>query len=307
MLGQSILSFYLTVLDKIKYSHKVQRYISACVIGLALAKLTDSGILAFVSEGSAHINIKEVARGKAPAISNSEVDILSIIGGPLYVPVPPAEDPKKEVKEEGEVAPQINYTLTGTLAGHPSFASAVLKLLGGENNGKTKEYFIGSRVGQDRIVWIGRNYINIRRNGQKATLKVGENAFEVIDKKLKEAQTIPKTDGAPAAVISKTVSRQDVLNLMKGNASAIYRGASFGPDLRNGKIIGYKIHKVKPGHIFFRLGARSGDIVRKVNGFELNDTERMFELWKSIKTAPKVDLELERRGKLLNYNFTIVN
>ena len=108
--------------------------------------------------------------------------------------------------------------------------------------------------------------------------------------------------------INKTISRQDVVNMMKGNASSIYEGgASFGPDLKDGKIIGYKIHRVEPNHLFFKLGARSGDVVRRVNGFELNDTERMFELWKSIKTAPSVNLQLERNGKLHTYNFNIIN
>ena len=123
----------------------------------------------------------------------------------------------------------------------------------------------------------------------------------------KNAELLAAGASMGGSAINKTISRQDVVNMMKGNASSIYKGASFGPDLKDGKITGYKIHRVKPNHLFFKLGARSGDVVRRVNGFELNDTERMFELWKSIKTAPSVNLQLERNGKLHTYNFNIIN
>ena len=70
---------------------------------------------------------------------------------------------------------------------------------------------------------------------------------------------------------------------------------------------GYKIHRVKPDHIFYDLGARSGDIIKNVNGFDLADTEKMFELWKSIKTAPRVTIDLIRGGKPVKYDFHIRN
>ena len=84
-------------------------------------------------------------------------------------------------------------------------------------------------------------------------------------------------------------------------------GAQFGPHLVNGRIEGYKIARVNDDHVFAKLGARSGDIIRKVNGYALSDTERMLDLWKAIRTAPEVKIELEREGKTITYDFQIRN
>ena len=92
-----------------------------------------------------------------------------------------------------------------------------------------------------------------------------------------------------------------------GNPAKIYEGAQFGPHLVNGKIEGYKIARVNDDHVFAKLGAKSGDIIKKVNGYGLNDTERMLDLWKAIKTAPAVKIELERDGKQITYDFQIRN
>ena len=297
-LWNTVSAFYLIVLDKIKYSPRTLHYMSACAVGIGLARLIDSGILAYISLREDHALAKDSIRRQHSVVSHNDVDVLSMIGGSIYTTAPAVTESPEDSKS------QINYSLVGTLEGHPSFASAVIQILEGDQ--PTKEYLIGSKIGQDTIAWIGRGYITVRRNGKKIKIKVGQNALEVIQKKAEQIANLANLNN-PSATINKTISRQDVLNIMKGNASSIYQGASFGPDLKNGKIIGYKIHRVKPTHIFFKLGARNGDVVRKMNGFELNDTERMFELWKSIKTAGNVNLELERNGKLLTYNFRIIN
>jgi general secretion pathway protein C len=55
------------------------------------------------------------------------------------------------------------------------------------------------------------------------------------------------------------------------------------------------------------LGARGGDIIKRVNGMPLNDTEKMLEIWGSVKSATKITIDLERSGKILTYEFLIRN
>ena len=38
-----------------------------------------------------------------------------------------------------------------------------------------------------------------------------------------------------------------------------------------------------------------------------DDTERMLDLWKAVKTAPEIKIEIERDGKTITYDFQIRN
>jgi general secretion pathway protein C len=89
--------------------------------------------------------------------------------------------------------------------------------------------------------------------------------------------------------------------------NVIYKDARFGPHLVDGKIEGYKLYQVARSHIFYSLGARGGDIIKRVNGMPLNDTEKMLEIWGSVKSATKITIDLERSGKILTYEFLIRN
>ena len=160
------------------------------------------------------------------------------------------------------------------------------------------------------VISIAQEYIWIRMGQGRYKLKIGQSTTDLAQQ---PAAADPNAAAAPAAaagggqVISKVISREEVNKNILGNPAKIYEGAQFGPHLVNGKIEGYKIARVNDDHVFAKLGAKSGDIIRKVNGYGLNDTERMLDLWKAIKTAPSVKIELERDGKQITYDFQIRN
>ena len=290
----TLLGYLYITIDMLKESPRTLYYVVAVIVGLGLARLTDASILAYVmlSQQKEAFQVKSVKKKFRSILPNSNnVDSLSIIGGPVFSHAPVME-------ETGEpVEAQFDYTVLGTITGHPSFASVVVKLLGGKIRG-TKEYTMGGKIGSDVVAWIGREYIIVRRGEQKIKIKVGQNALAISQ----ESTKVKKNKNS----LKQTISRQDASRLLK-NPAAIYKNASFGPVLEKGQITGYKIFKVNSSHIFHKLGARGGDIIRKVNGFELNDTERMFELWKSMKTTSNVAIDLERNGKILQYDLKITN
>lgn len=235
---------------------------------------------------------------------NQNLDPTSIVGGILFPNASVAAQVAGTPENTG--VEDVKFKLLGTLEGDPSFARAVLEVQA--NPVMTKEYGTGAKIGLTRIAYIGREHIWIKRNGQRLKIKVGESTEEVLQKAA-EAPAPTQSDAAAASgeTITKVISREEINKTILGNPAEIYKGAAFGPLVENGKITGYKIHKVVDSHVFYKLGARPGDILRKVNGYGLSDTERMFELWKSIKTAPAVQVELERNGKTLKYDFQIRN
>ena len=106
--------------------------------------------------------------------------------------------------------------------------------------------------------------------------------------------------------MAKTISREAVRKILRGDVAGIFAGG-FGPYVVNGKVSGYKIHQIAPDHVFAVLGAQNGDIVRRVNGYELNDFERMLDIWREVPTMNEVKIEIIRDGKNIVYDFQIRN
>ncbi|EIE01618.1 general secretion pathway protein GspC [Leptospira licerasiae] len=190
--------------------------------------------------------------------------------------------------------------VTGTLSGHWSFARVTILEKGKQN---AEEFAMGEVVGGYKVKSILLNHVVLEKGGQSIKVEIGQTPGEA-RAKLGAQADVP--GGPPAAdTVRKILSRQDV-NRKLANVAELYKG-KFGPYLENNTIAGYKIYSIGSDHIFYSLGARTGDVVRRVNGMPLNDTVKMMEIWNSLKTADKVSVDVERMGKILSYEFIIRN
>ncbi|AOP34143.1 general secretion pathway protein GspC [Leptospira tipperaryensis] len=216
-----------------------------------------------------------------------------------------------EVTTEGELSTAPPDTgegeemrITGTLSGHWSFARVTIVEKGKPD---AQEFATGETVAGYKIRSIALNYVVLEKGGVSLKVEIGQTPGEARAKLGQDAA--PKGDPgqtASADTIRKVLSRQDVNRKLKDPA-ALYKNARFGPALINGKITGYKIYSVAPDHIFYALGARNGDTIKRVNGMALTETEKMLEIWGSVKTADKITVDVERGSQILTYEFIIRN
>jgi general secretion pathway protein C len=192
--------------------------------------------------------------------------------------------------------------ITGTLSGHWSFARVTIRE---KSSNDSEEFAIGEMVGGYKVQDIEPHYVVLKKGGLSLRVNIGETPAQA-----KERLRPKGEEGVPALASSQTVqkvlSREDVNRKLK-DPNTIYKNARFGPHLVDGKIEGYKLYQVAKDHVFYALGARSGDIIRRVNGMPLNETEKMLEIWSSVKQAPKITVDLERQGKIITYEFIIRN
>ena len=198
--------------------------------------------------------------------------------------------------------------LTGALSGHPSFARATFKE---KDKEEADEFKLGEKIVGYKLKSIADHYAVIAKNGLNLKVEIGQSIKEakaVYDEMMKanSSGAIAEKDLVAAEKKMLPISRTDFEKYMK-NPADLYKDARFGPNLVNGKIDGYKVYQVATSHIFYQLGARNGDIVKRVNGMPLNDTEKMLEIWAAIKNSPKVTVDLERKEKIITYEFLIRN
>lgn len=69
------------------------------------------------------------------------------------------------------------------------------------------------------------------------------------------------------------------------------------PAFRRGEPIGVKIFSARPGSLFAQVGLESGDIVTRVNGYDIKSPDRALEAYQSLKDDCVFRLDLLRKDE----------
>ena len=152
----------------------------------------------------------------------------------------------------------------------------------------------------------------VRIDSFKVYLKSGEQV-EILDmyaKDEKDTSNSGRKESKPTSSgtsDSQSISRSEIQQKVFNNMDNALKGVRAGPYRVGGKIEGYKLFRVRPSNILYTLGARSGDIVKRVNGHPVNSTEKLLKMWGNIQEETKITVDIERGGKLKTFDFNITD
>jgi general secretion pathway protein C len=195
--------------------------------------------------------------------------------------------------------------VTGIISGENRFSRVTIKE---KDKEEAEEYAIGDKIAGYRVKTIYEHFVVLYKNGQHTKVEVGETLSEAkkrIAETVKEVE-LSGTMPGDCIVTKKMVSRTSFEKTIR-NTADLYKDARFGPNLIDGKIDGYKITQIPSTHPFYLLGARNGDIIKRINGMPLLEPDKMLELWANIKNSNKVTVDIDRKGKCASFDFTISN
>jgi general secretion pathway protein C len=92
------------------------------------------------------------------------------------------------------------------------------------------------------------------------------------------------------------VSRS-VIDQQLSNLSAISTQARIVPSFKNGVANGFKLFSIQPGSLYASIGIENGDVIQRINGYEINSPDRALELLQKVKETSHVVIESERGGQ----------
>ncbi|MBE7438487.1 MAG: hypothetical protein HS115_08550 [Spirochaetales bacterium] len=266
--------------------------IASALLGTSLAYLA-SVILNYVLLKD---NIAATVRGErrseptvsAQAAFRSLSEFEGIVPGNFVRGVVVATGPGGEEGAGGEI------TVLGTIGGDPSFARAAIQITGEQ---EIKEYRVGQSVAGYKLISIRSNSILAERGGSQVNIPVGVKSGEV--------SAAPQAAAQPAAAAGTTrvIQRAKFLALAN-NPAALYQ-AKFAPVTKDNKIVGVKLLLVPENNFLYEMGARTGDILRRINGQPLENPEKLYQMWSSIKDATQFSVEIERAGQVLPFEIKI--
>lgn len=225
----------------------------------------------------------------------------------------------EEVLPETEIS---HLHLIGTITGPRSFARAIIKKgrtrrssmrrsrrrrmrnirTAGNGARKSDIYKTGSDVYGYTLVKIAEESVYLKYNERVEELELFPEDEQNGDAPGTARRTI--TDG-DVRVVRRNISRSEIQQKVLSNMDNALRGLRAGPYRKNGKIAGYKLIRVRPYNVLYKLGARSGDIVKRVNGRAINSTQKLLQMWGQVKRESKIDVDIKRGGKIIRYSFNI--
>jgi hypothetical protein len=93
-----------------------------------------------------------------------------------------------------------------------------------------------------------------------------------------------------------TISRRTLEHLLEYQAT-LMRGTRIVPEVRGGRTVGVRLLAAPPGGVLARLGLRAGDVLERVNGFDIASPDRCLEAYARLRNTDRISLTLRRAGR----------
>jgi membrane-associated protease RseP (regulator of RpoE activity) len=114
----------------------------------------------------------------------------------------------------------------------------------------------------------------------------------------------PKLDGVTKTGATSYTLDKRVLEARLADATRFASEARAVPYYRDGAYRGVKLVGLRPDSLYRAIGLRGGDVIVRVNGAGVGKN-RDVELALALKTAPYIQVELERGAEALTFGYTV--
>lgn len=194
---------------------------------------------------------------------------------------------------------QLNLELQGIIAANEPEKSWAI--IGRADNQKL--YKIGDEIDDARGVKIAEIHslkVILNNNGNLEELWLyGEDGLKVASS-APQTYTPPPVNTGPAPDMQASVSRNQIEQAQ--NIGDVVR---FMVATENGRMIGYKVRPGRKRELFDQVGLRQDDIVVSVNGIEVNEPQKVREVYQALKNATEANLQVMRDGSTHSIQITM--
>ncbi len=164
-----------------------------------------------------------------------------------------------------------------------------------------KLYKVGDEIEGNRGVKVAKIYdirMVVNNNGSLEQIWLyGEDGKDFAKSRAQTTQRPVERDDGPEKVV---ISQEDIKK--PKNIADVVR---FMVATDNGKMIGYKVRPGRQRELFDQVGLKTDDIVVSVNGIEVNEPQKVREVYQALKTATEANLEVLRDGSTHSIQITM--
>lgn len=257
-------------------------------------------------------------------VENSTVTALSLertakaLGLPVPKPEPTVTEP--EVPKLDTTTPPVRTSLRvkllGTLVseGTPEWSLASIQDI---VTLKSATYMIGDQVQGAAIIDIERLRVIILHNNRRefidATPGDGSAAPPPMVPAI-SARPVVESGAPPMVALGagvKQLSDNDYeiprteIDRTLANLNDVAMQARIVPHFKDGVAQGFKLFSIRPDSIYSKIGIQNGDVIKRINGFDLNSPEKALEVYSKLKESSRIDIEVERNGSAVRKTYQV--
>lgn len=161
------------------------------------------------------------------------------------------------------------------------------------------------------VTAIYRNRVCVSHNGTCEIFTLGEAPKPVQRRpRVAAAPRRRNDDSSIGDGVRKTgdqeyeIDRAEIDNVLS-NLNVIARQARIVPSFKDGKANGFKLFSIRPNSLYSKIGIQNGDIVQRINGYEMNSPDKALQIYSKLKDANQITVDLIRRGKPVSLSYAI--
>ena len=160
------------------------------------------------------------------------------------------------------------------------------------------------------IVEIGQEYkgytlksielsqVIMSKNNKDYVLRLDGTQKQEYDKRVQKV-TVNATDDTV-----KEVAKSDI-DYYRKNPKKVWNDIGLVDYKQNGRLVGFRVTKVKKGSKMAQLGLQKGDIIIRANNVELTSYKNVFSLYNNIDKIDVVDLVILRNNQEMEISYEI--
>lgn len=185
-------------------------------------------------------------------------------------------------------APPGRLLLMGVIADGP-YPTAMIRNLVGDTVGLFR---IGKGIfgRTEFLLRVDRSSVVVRGPYGKRVLMLGVHPDE--------QPAIIETNAPPAGMNPGgiNVSRSE-MNASVKSAEQVLGESKIGPEVVDGKIVGFKVTEVADNSILKKMGILKDDVIKSINGQTLDSLERSARIWEQLKRVSEIHMVVGRKGQ----------
>jgi general secretion pathway protein C len=293
----------------------LQRYswalnLFAVLLGAYLAARTVNTIAASAIAPKPSLVQQAAAAPQPAAAQHADLDadkVAKLFDVPL--PKPAAAGPETPVEPVNKgwgaaVHSSLHATLVSTAIADPSRYS--LCQITNPDLNETQVYAIGDRYQGARIYAVERERVLIDNNGVNEYIDNNAAAPPNLGvTPLPQPQAAGGGEGVKQLSENQYVVAKSEINNALTNLSDLATKARIVPSFKNGVANGFKLFSIVPDSLYAKIGVQNGDVIRRINGYEMNSPDKALEIYQKLRDASRIEIELERRGETVRKSYSI--
>ncbi len=108
---------------------------------------------------------------------------------------------------------------------------------------------------------------------------------------------VPGQEGIRKVAENRYDVDKQVIDSALSNLNTLATQARLVPSFKNGQANGFKLFQIQPGSLYSSIGIENGDVITKINGYEVNSPDKALEVYQKLKESKNVSIDYERGGQ----------